>query len=162
MTVIKAETADLPAILALQKLAYQSEALLVSDFTIPPLTQTFEGILGDYENGVILKAVDEANPRVIVGSVRGRLSGGTLCIGRLFVDPARQNRGIGTALLLEIESLYPDARYELYTSDKSGRNLSLYTKNGYKEFKREPLNEKVNLIFLEKYGQRKEALSCSP
>ena len=152
MTITKAEKNDLPAILSLQKLAYQSEAKLVNDFTIPPLTQTLEGITADFNDGVILKAVEESNPDGIIGSVRGRISGNTLRIGRLIVDPAFQNQGIGTALLLHIESLYPDARYELFTSDKSSKNLSLYVKNGYREFKREPLNERVNFVFLEKHG----------
>jgi len=126
LKIIKAETDDLPEILSLQKLAYQSEARLVNDFSIPPLTQTHEGIRADYDNGIILKAIDEGGK--IIGSVRGRFSDDTLYIGRLIVDPRFQNRGIGTALLSGIEALYPDARYELFTSDKSGKNLSLYQK----------------------------------
>lgn len=37
-----ASPADAAAILALQKLAYQSEARLYNDFSIPPLLQTLE------------------------------------------------------------------------------------------------------------------------
>jgi ribosomal protein S18 acetylase RimI-like enzyme len=148
--IFKADLGDLPAILSLQKLAYQSEALLVGDFTIAPLTQTLEGITADLEDGVILKAIDEGDPGEIIGSVRGRLAEGTLRIGRLIVHPSYQNRGIGTALLLGVESLYEGARYELFTSDRSAKNLSLYTRNGYREFRREPLNDRVNLVYLEK------------
>ena len=152
MMIMRAETDDLPAILALQKLCYQSEAQLVNDFSIPPLKQTLEGITEDFHTGIILKAVNQEKPDEIIGSVRGRLCGNTLYIGRLIVHPACQNQGIGTKLLLEMEALYPDARYELFTSDRSSKNLFLYTKNGYKEFKREALNEVVNLVFLEKWA----------
>ena len=116
------------------------------------MTQTLEGITRDFDDGIILKVVEQNNPNEIIGSVRGRFFGGTLYIGRLMVAPAFQNRGIGTALLLNIESLYPHTRYELYTSERSGKNLSLYLKNGYAEFKREPLNDEVDFVFLEKYG----------
>ena len=148
MKIIKTEKDDLPAILSLQKRAYQSEAQLVNDFSIAPLTETLEGITDHFDKCLILKAVEQDND--IIGSVRGFFSGGTLYIGRLIVDPSFQNKGIGTNLLLNIEAMYPRARYELFTSDRSVKNLSLYIKNGYKEFKREPLNEHVSFIFLEK------------
>jgi len=147
--ILKAEQADLPEILSLQKRAYESEARLVNDFTITPLTQTLEGITEDFYAGVILKAV-LVDTVEIIGSVRGRLTGNTLHIGRLFVSPDYQNRGVGAALLSTVEALYPAARYELFTSEKSGKNLSLYTKNGYTEFKREPLNENCSFVYFEK------------
>ena len=147
MEITKAEIRDLPSILALQKLAYRSEAELVEDFSIPPLTQTLDGITDDFNGGLILKAVDNEK---IIGSVRVRLSENTAYIGRLIVDPERQNQGIGTALLSAAEKIYSGVRLELFTSERSSRTLSIYTKNGYAEFRREPLNDKVNLVFLEK------------
>jgi hypothetical protein len=59
---------DLMALLNLQKLAYQSEAKLCNDYTIPPLTQTYESISKDFSNMDMLKAVDENGN--IIGSVR--------------------------------------------------------------------------------------------
>jgi hypothetical protein len=41
-------------------------------------------------------------------------------------------------------------RYELNTGHKSIRNLYLYQKLGYREFKRIPVNEKVTMVFMEK------------
>jgi GNAT superfamily N-acetyltransferase len=147
----KAELNDLPSILKLQKLAFQSEAELVGDYFIPPLTQTLDSMEEDFISGVVLKAFESGNPNEIIGSVRGRFSENTLYIGKLIVNPSFQNQGIGTALLLKIESLYPKMRYELFTSDRSSKSLSLYIKNGYAEFKQEPLNETANIVFLEKF-----------
>ena len=147
--IAEAEIQDLPNTLSLQKIAYQSEAELVGDYSIPPLTQTLDGITADFNEGFILKAVLE-NIGEIIGSVRGKSIENTLHIGRLIVESSRQNQGIGTALLKAAETMFPQARYELFTSDKSGKNLSLYIKNEYKEFKREPLVGKVNLIYLQK------------
>jgi len=111
-----AEICDLPSILTLQKLVYQSEAELVGDYSIQPLTQTLESITNDFNNGVILKATDNDE---IIGSVRVHFSENTVFIGKLIVTPLRQNQGIGKALLLAAENLYPDKRFELFTSDKS-------------------------------------------
>jgi hypothetical protein len=44
MIIGKANKDDLREILALQKLAYKSEAELYDDHSIPPLTQSIEGI----------------------------------------------------------------------------------------------------------------------
>lgn len=90
----------------------------------------------------------------MVGSVRVRYSANTVYIGKLMVAPSRQHHGIGAVLLSAAEKLYPGARCELFTSDRSAGNLSLYMKNGYREYKREPLNEKVNFVFLEKNAPR--------
>ena len=149
MKIIKAEIRDLSLILALQKCAYQSEAKLVGDYSIPPLTQTIEGIAEDFNKGVILKADDNEE---IIGSVRVHKIENATYIGKLIVTPLRQNQGIGKALLLAAEKIYPNKRYELFTSDRSVKNISLYTKAGYCEFNRKPLNQNANIVFMEKYG----------
>lgn len=150
MKIIKAKIEDLPEILILQKLSFKSEAQMLNDFSIQPLTQTLKSITEEFNKGVILKAVDEENSNEIIGSVRGYIFEDTLHIGKLVVKPSYQNQGVGKALLSSIEALYPNKRYELFTSGKSLKNLSLYIKNGYSEFKQEPLNEYVNFVFLEK------------
>jgi GNAT superfamily N-acetyltransferase len=153
MNISKAEVRDLSTILSLQKLAYLSEAELVGDYSIPPLVQTLDGITDDFNKGIFLKAVENDE---IIGSVRVRFADNTLHIGRLIVSPSHQNKGVGTKLLASAEQLYPNARYELFTSDMSAKNLSLYIKNGYVEFKREPLNKNVNLVFLEKRAEKRD------
>lgn len=90
--IVQAEEADLEAILELQRLAYQSEARLLNDFSIPPLMQTLEEMKEEFRNGVFLKAVDAGGR--IVGSVRGTLRGDTLLIGKLMVHPECQGNGL--------------------------------------------------------------------
>lgn len=41
-------------------------------------------------------------------------------------------------------------RFELFTGFKSKKNLYLYNKLGYKEFKREKINDRLTLVYLEK------------
>jgi len=147
IAIVKASIKDAEEILALQKLAYISEAEINDDFTILPLHQTIEEIQVEFDQQVFLKVVAEAK---IIGSVRCYLRG-TCYIGKLIVHPDHQNRGIGTKLLETAENQFPNAdRYELFTSQKSEKNLYIYEKCGYQRFKKEVVSDKLTLFFLEK------------
>jgi ribosomal protein S18 acetylase RimI-like enzyme len=76
----------------------------------------------------------------------------TAFIKRLIVNANYQNQGTGTKLMKSIEDSFKNnKRYELFTGHKSNRNLHLYQKIGYKEFKRIPIHENLTIIYLEKY-----------
>ncbi len=139
---------DLEEILLLQKSAYRSEAEIHNDFSIPPLYQTLAEINEEFRHQIFLIVKVEGR---IVASVRAYQKKGTCYVGKLIVDSAFQNRGIGTVLLTEIEKKFSDvSRFELFTGYKSEKNLYLYAKKGYREFKRQTLSERLTLVFLEK------------
>lgn len=146
--IFRASLEDAIEILTLQKLAYQSEAQIYDDWFIPPLLQTAEEIRDEFSNSVFFKAISEHS---IIGSVRSRVIKNTCHIGRLIVHPEWQNLGIGARLMTEVELMYRDvARFELFTGSNSIRNIQLYHKLGYQEFRRESLGGKVELVYLEK------------
>lgn len=68
--IVQANIFDTAEILELQKLAYQKEAILYDDWTIPFLVQTLSGIQAEYKNSVFLKVLWGS---LIVGSVRGAI-----------------------------------------------------------------------------------------
>lgn len=91
---------DLPDILNLQKIAFAEVALLINNYNLPPLQQTLEELNKEFETSVILKYLSVDNK--ITGSVRGFLDADNICrIGKLVVDPAYQNQGIGKELMIE-------------------------------------------------------------
>ncbi len=144
----RAEVEDAPAILALQKLAYQSEAAIYNNYAIAPLTQTLKELEADFEKQVVLKAVVDGR---IIGSVRGYLENGACFIGRVIVQPEFQNRGIGSLLMAQIEGCFSQAKaYELFTGEKSERNLHFYQKLGYRMAHVERPEGGVPLVYLKK------------
>lgn len=142
-----AELEDMQEILDLQYLAYQSEADLFGTQDIPPLKQTIEEVIEEYNSGVVLKIEDENK---IIGSVRVRCEAGTVHIGKLMVHPRYRKRGLGKRLLSEVEVIYPKCRYELFTSTLSVDNIRLYESIGYTEYKREKVGDMLTFVYLEK------------
>ncbi|HUL38197.1 MAG TPA: GNAT family N-acetyltransferase [Thermodesulfobacteriota bacterium] len=148
MLIERATISDAEEILALQKLAYRSEAEIYNDFNIPPLVQTLESIEKDFENQIFLKALMDGR---IIGSVRAYSKEGACYIGRLIVHPDFQNRGIGEKLMNEIERVVGTCkRFELFTGVRSEKNLYLYQKLGYKIFKTADITDQTTIVFLEK------------
>lgn len=148
MIIDQATIGDAKEILTLQKLAYQSEAEIYDDFNISPLTQTLEEMKDEIGDKYFLKAI--VNDKII-GSVRAFVKEETCYIGRLIVYPDFQNQGIGTKLMNEIERFFSEAkRFELFTGNKSKRNIYLYQKLGYSIFRTEKVTEDLELVYLEK------------
>ncbi len=71
-------------ILALQKIAYLSEAEIIDDYSIPPLHQALKDLLFEFERQIFLTATAE---NTVIGSVRCRLEEGSCYIGKLIVHP---------------------------------------------------------------------------
>jgi len=169
---LRADKSDAPEILALQKIAYQSEAELYGDDSLPATQQTLEDLESDFErapdrvaalangshvpgNGhseadqiVFLKAVVNGK---IIGSIRGFALGETAYLRRMIVHPYFRRRGIGRRLLKEIESAFPDAkRFEAKTGHQSKRNLFQLSQGGYQVFRTEPFTPNITWVYLQK------------
>ncbi len=146
---------DAPAILALQRLAYQTEAAIYDDYSLPPLVEELDSLRAQFGFKRILKAVAAGR---LVGSVRALQRDDTCHIERLFVHPDHRRQGIGVALMAAIEAAHPQAaRFELFTGHRSADNLRLYERLGYRRFRQERAGDKVTLVFLEKPGKGRTA-----
>ncbi len=146
--IVRAEKKDLPEILELQYLAYQSEAALFGSQDIPPLKETLSELDDEFENGIVLKMIDDNGK--IIGSVRSKSDESTVYVGKLMVHPDHQKKGYGKKLLREIERFYLNKRLELFTSTRSIDNIKLYEKMGYKKFKEKKITDELVFVYLEK------------
>jgi ribosomal protein S18 acetylase RimI-like enzyme len=148
--ITKAEIPDAEQILTLQKLCYQSEAKLYNDYNIPPLKQTIDQMIDDINNMNVLKM---SFNNQIIGSIRALIKNNSCLIGRVIVHPEYQNRWLGKKLMHEIEGLFKNQvnRYELFTGDKSLKNIKFYETLGYKIYKSEILINNVTIVYMEKF-----------
>jgi ribosomal protein S18 acetylase RimI-like enzyme len=149
-----AVVADAPAILAIQRRAYASEAERYGDWSIPPLVERVDEVEGTIRETIVLVA--ESGGKV-VGAVRGRIADGMCHVGRLIVEPSHHRRGIGTKLMAALEAAVDEAstaapveRFELFTGERSAGNIRLYERLGYRRLRTAVLTDSVTLVFLEK------------
>jgi len=149
MTIQRATAADLPELLAIQKIAYQSEAEIYGDTTLPALRQTLAELTTDFGRMVFLKGIVSGKT---VASVRGYDDGqGTVHILRLCLLPYFRGKRLGRRLMAAIEAEFPGAkRFELFTGHRSAANIHIYTQMGYKQFKTEPFNGNIEWVYMEK------------
>jgi len=154
---LRAEAKDAAELLALQKIAYQSEAEIYGDDSLPALQQSLDDLQNDLARMVFIKAVVNGK---IIGAVRGYVEGPTAYLRRVVVHPYFRRRGIGRRLLDEIEQAFPEVtRFEAKTGHQSKRNLYQLTKRGYTEFKTEPFTPAITWVCLQK--ERKPAIQAA-
>jgi GNAT superfamily N-acetyltransferase len=145
----RASPQDAGELLTVQRAAFVSEAQLYGDPLIPPLTETLAGIRDAIAATDVLVACEG---RRVIGGVRGRLAGRTCEVDRLVVAPDRQGRGIGTALMEELERRHARNadQFTLFTGAQSEGNLRLYARLGYHEIRREQVTPRIVLVHLGK------------
>ena len=135
------DTNDLSIILDIQKEAFSEEAIRYDDFSMPPMLQTLDQIIEEYNEGTIFfKYIQDDK---LVGSVRGKLVNDVCFVGRLVVLPTYQGQGVAKNLMKELELFFHNrcSSFEIFTGEKSIRPLNLYTKLGYLKTKEIPSND---------------------
>ena len=123
-----ATESDFPALLDVQQIAFGEYAGIykVSGWT----TETLESLKEDAREKHIFVAEEEGT---IVGSVRFWTVAGVCVIRLLSVSPAHQRRGVGKALIREIESMTTDAhKFYACTMLRTARNIQFFMQLGYR------------------------------
>ena len=148
LRIVAAEPADAPAMLALQKLAFEPEARACQVWDIPPLQESVEAVREHIRMATVLKAVDGER---LLGSIRGIVSGSTCLIRVLMVAPEAQGRGVGARLLQAIEAAHPRVeRFELTTNMIMAGNLRFYRRHGYEIVEQLRRADAIELAFMRK------------
>jgi ribosomal protein S18 acetylase RimI-like enzyme len=143
-----AKREEAEALAALIREAFQTEAAVYGD--IPPLHETAADLEATYDAGevTLVAELDGA----VVGTVRGEtMTDNTLVVRRLAVLPLARGRGVGRALLVELEARYPYVnRFELFTGDLNKAAIRLYESLGYERIGTREVAPGVELVTLEK------------
>lgn len=119
---------DFSALLHVQKVAFgeYTNVYQVSGWT----TETLDSLKEDAKEKHIFVAEQEG---VVVGSVRFWTVAGVCIIRLLSVSPAHQGRGVGKALIREIEQVSTDThKFFACTMLRTGKNIHLFMSLGYK------------------------------
>jgi len=123
-----ATDADFAPLLLVQQAAFGEYANLyeVSAWT----TETLDSLKQDAREKRILVAEAEGT---VVGSVRFWMVAGVCVIRLLSVSPEYQKKGVGKALMQEIERVTTDAhKFYACTMLRTARNIQLFLSLGYK------------------------------
>ena len=151
-TIVPARLDDAPAILALQKIAFEPEARACQAWEIPPLQETVEGIREHIRMATVLKAMDGDR---MLGAIRGIVTAATCLIRVLVVAPDAQGRGVGARLLKAIEDAHPQVeRFELTTNMIMVRNVRFYLSHGYEVVEQVQHAPTIRLAFMRKIARR--------
>jgi len=123
-----ATEADFEALLHVQQTAFGEYANLyeVSAWT----TETLDSLKQDAKEKRIFVAEAEGT---VIGSVRFWVVAGVCVIRLLSVNPAQQHRGVGKALIREIERATAEAhKFYACTMLRTARNIQFFLNLGYK------------------------------
>ena len=150
-TIVPATLEDAPALLAMQKIAFEPEARACQAWDIPPLQETVEGLCEHIRMATVLKAVEGER---LLGAIRGIVTGATCLIRVLAVAPEAQGRGLGARLLRAIEDAHPQVeRFELTTNMIMVGNVRFYLRHGYEVVEQLQHAPTIRLAFMRKIAR---------
>jgi GNAT superfamily N-acetyltransferase len=150
-TIVPATLEDAPALLSMQKIAFEPEARACQAWDIPPLQETVEGVCEHIRMATVLKAVEGER---LLGAIRGVVTAGTCLIRVLVVAPEAQGRGLGARLLRAIEDAHPHAeRFELTTNMIMVGNVRFYLRHGYEVVEQVQHAPTIRLAFMRKIAR---------
>ena len=131
---MKAGTSDALVLNAISRLAFDSDTEVGAPSAGgPPGYMSLKYHMKMAKSGHLFKLTE--NGLILGGAILFR-RGGTLNIGRIFIDPQHFRKGYGTCMMREIEALFPDARlFTLDTPAWNTRTNAFYTRLGYSEVK---------------------------
>lgn len=152
LAIVTAEPADAPAMLALQKLAFEPEAQAIQAWDIPPLQETADDLVAHIRHATALKAMDGDR---LVGAVRGVVTGPSCLVRALVVAPHLQGQGLGGRLLRAIEDAHPAVeRFDLTTNMAMVGNMRFYLRHGYEVVDQVQPRPHVRLAIMRKWRVR--------
>jgi len=126
----KAGSQDVEDILEVQRAAFMRYTEFLEPEQLPPINETIEQASNDIDRKECLVAEHD---RKVCGSIRYLIKGGVCMIERLSVHPDVQGKGIGRALVGEVEQDVKGDAHKIYleTGLLAHNLLIFYTRLGF-------------------------------
>ena len=133
---MKAGTSDALVLNAISRLAFDSDTEVGAPSAGgPPGYMSLKYHMKMAKSGHLFKLTE--NGLILGGAILFR-RGGTLNIGRIFIDQQHFRKGYGILMMQENEALFPDVKvFVLDTPVWNTRTNAFYTRLGYSEVKRD-------------------------
>ncbi len=149
ITIERAVVADVEDLVRIQIAAFHYDSVLYPEVEIggPPGYDSAEETLKRIQQHHFYKFVHAG--QLVGGMIVWDMGEGHSHLDLIFIDPAYQNRGIGTQAMQFVEQAYPAKRWTLDTPVWAVRNRHFYEKLGYVKV-REYEQEGFPLIAYEK------------
>jgi ribosomal protein S18 acetylase RimI-like enzyme len=141
-----ATEADVPRLTALVHAAYGHYVERIGG-PPGPMTEDYADVVRRYQVTVAERDGE------IAGLIVTGVDDEGFVIANVAVDPSHQGGGVGRALLQHAEQAARRAGFDsvyLYTHERMSENIALYTRIGYVEYDRRPVDETTRLVFLRK------------
>lgn len=141
-----ATEADVPRLTALVHAAYGHYVERIGG-PPGPMTENYADVVRRYQVTVAERDAE------IAGLVVTGVDDEGFVIANIAVDPSHQGGGVGRALLQHAEQAARRAGFDsvyLYTHERMTENIALYTRIGYVEYDRRPVDQATHLVFLRK------------
>jgi ribosomal protein S18 acetylase RimI-like enzyme len=142
----RATDADVPRLTALVDAAYGQYVERIGG-PPGPMTEDYADVVRRYD--VTLAERDGETVGLVVLGVTDE----GFVIANVAVDPPHQGSGVGRALLEHAEHAARRAEFDsiyLYTHERMTENIALYSRIGYVEYDRRPVDGAAHLVFLRK------------
>jgi ribosomal protein S18 acetylase RimI-like enzyme len=141
-----ATEADVPRLTALVHAAYGHYVERIGG-PPGPMTEDYADVLRRFQVTVAERDGE------IAGLVVTGVDDEGFVIANVAVDPSHQGGGVGRALLQHAEEAARHAGFDsvyLYTHERMTENIALYTRIGYVEYDRRPVDRTTHLVYLRK------------
>jgi ribosomal protein S18 acetylase RimI-like enzyme len=141
-----ATEADVPRLTALVRSAYGHYVERIGG-PPGPMTEDYADVVRSYQ--VTVAERDGETVGLVVMGVDDE----GFFIANVAVDPSNQGGGVGRALLEHAERAARRAGFDsvyLYTHERMTENITLYTRIGYIEYDRRPVDQGTHLVYLRK------------
>lgn len=126
----RAVRSDAPGLLAIQRACFLPDLEKYGDEATNPANESLERLERKIEACLYFAILERGE--LIGGIDARRRDERRYRLNRIFIDPGRQDRGIGGRCVRLVEALFPEAEeWDLDTPHLSFRNHHLYEKLGY-------------------------------